>query len=39
MHRYAEGDVLPPEGFRLQRIDRRGVVIDYEAGRVRLPRP
>ncbi|MEJ2394462.1 MAG: general secretion pathway protein GspB [Candidatus Thiodiazotropha sp.] len=38
MHRYSEGDSLPPDGFRLERIDRDGVVIDYGAGQVRLPR-
>ncbi|MEJ2694141.1 MAG: general secretion pathway protein GspB [Candidatus Thiodiazotropha sp.] len=38
MHRYGEGDSLPPDGFRLQRIDRDGVVIDYGQGLVRLPR-
>jgi hypothetical protein len=38
MHRYGEGDSLPPDGFRLQRIDRDGVVIDYGEGLVRLPR-
>lgn len=38
MRRYGEGDTLPPDGFRLQRIDRDGVVIDYGAGLVRLPR-
>jgi general secretion pathway protein B len=38
MHRYSEGDALPPDGFLLQRIDRDGVVIDYGAGQVRLPR-
>ncbi len=38
MHRYVEGDTLPPDGFRLARIDRDGVVIDYGNGQVRLPR-
>ncbi len=38
MRRYAEGDTLPPDGFRLARIDQDGVVIDYGAGLVRLPR-
>jgi general secretion pathway protein B len=38
MHRYAEGDSLPPDGFRLQRIDQDGVVIDYGGGLVRLLR-
>jgi hypothetical protein len=38
MHRYSEGDTLPPDGFRLARIDRDGVVIDYGEGQVRLPR-
>jgi general secretion pathway protein B len=38
MHRYEEGDTLPPDGFRLERIDQDGVVIDYGGGLVRLLR-
>lgn len=38
MHRYGEGDSLPPHDFLLQRIDQDGVVIDYGDGLVRLPR-
>jgi general secretion pathway protein B len=38
MHRYGEGDTLPPDGFRLERIDQDGVVIDYGGGLVRLLR-
>jgi len=38
MHRYGEGDTLPPYGFRLERIDQDGVVIDYGGGLVRLLR-
>jgi hypothetical protein len=38
MHRYAEGDTLPPDGFRLERIEREGLVIDYGDGLVRLQR-
>ncbi|MEJ2455094.1 MAG: general secretion pathway protein GspB [Candidatus Thiodiazotropha sp.] len=38
MRRYAEGDSLPPDDFRLARIDQDGVVIDYGDGLVRLPR-
>ncbi len=38
MRRYAEGDTLPPDDFRLARIDQDGVVIDYGDGLVRLPR-
>jgi len=36
MHRYGEGDSLPPDGFRLKRIERDGIVIDYGDGLVRL---
>ncbi len=36
MHRYGEGDSLPPDGFLLKRIDRDGVIIDYGDGLVRL---
>jgi general secretion pathway protein B len=35
-HRYVEGEVLKGSYYRLQRIDREGVVIDYGEGRVRL---
>ena len=38
MRRYSEGDSLPPDGFRLERIDQDGVVIDHGEGLVRLPR-
>jgi general secretion pathway protein B len=38
MHRYSEGDTLPPDGFRLVRIEREGLVIDYGGGLVRLQR-
>lgn len=38
MRRYGEGDSLPPDDFRLQRIEKDGVVIDYGEGQVRLPR-
>jgi general secretion pathway protein B len=38
MKRYQEGDSLTSDGFRLQRIDRNGIVIDYGSGLVRLER-
>lgn len=38
MKRYQEGDNMQPDGFRLERIDRDGVVIDYGDGLVRLQR-
>ncbi|MES9942158.1 MAG: general secretion pathway protein GspB [Candidatus Thiodiazotropha sp. 6PLUC2] len=38
MRRYAEGDSLKMDGFRLQRIDREGIVVDYGEGLVRLLR-
>lgn len=38
MRRYSEGESLPPHGFRLERIDQDGVVIDHGEGLVRLPR-
>ena len=38
MRRYSEGDSLPPHGFRLERIDQDGVIIDHGEGLVRLPR-
>lgn len=38
MKRYGEGDLLPPYSYRLKRIERDGVVIDYGEGLVRLPR-
>ena len=38
MRRYSEGDSLSLDGFRLERIDQDGVVIDYGEGLVRLPR-
>ncbi|MCU7812942.1 MAG: general secretion pathway protein GspB, partial [Candidatus Thiodiazotropha sp. (ex Notomyrtea botanica)] len=38
MKRYKEGDSLQPNGFRLERIDRDGVVIDHGDGLVRLLR-
>ncbi|MEJ2591109.1 MAG: general secretion pathway protein GspB [Candidatus Thiodiazotropha sp.] len=36
MHRYGEGDTLPPDDFRLKRIERDGMIIDYGEGLVRL---
>jgi hypothetical protein len=36
MRKYREGDQLIPSGMRLQRITRKGVVIDYGDGLVRL---
>lgn len=36
MHRYGEGDTLPPDGFRLKRIERDGIIIDYGEGLARL---
>jgi general secretion pathway protein B len=38
MKRYQEGDSLSADGFRLERIDRNGIVIDYGRGLVRLER-
>jgi general secretion pathway protein B len=38
MKRYQEGDNLTSDGFRLERIDRNGIVIDYGRGLVRLER-
>jgi hypothetical protein len=38
MHRFVEGGTLPLDGYRLHRIDRDGLVIDYGDGLVRLPR-
>jgi general secretion pathway protein B len=38
MKRYHEGDSLTSDGFRLQRIDRNGIVVDYGRGLVRLER-
>lgn len=38
MRRYGEGDSLSLDGFRLERIDQDGVIIDYGEGLVRLPR-
>lgn len=36
MHKYREGDSLVPSGMKLQRITRKGVIIDYGDGLVRL---
>ncbi len=36
MKRYQEGDSLTADGFRLERIERKGIVIDYGGGLVRL---
>jgi|GEM_PF-2344955 len=36
MHRYREGDRLGDSGFKLKRITRKGIVIDYGDGEVRL---
>jgi general secretion pathway protein B len=38
MHRYAEGERLNLNGYRLKRIDREGIVVDYGDGLVRLLR-
>ncbi|MCU7929493.1 MAG: general secretion pathway protein GspB [Candidatus Thiodiazotropha sp. (ex Codakia rugifera)] len=38
LRRYGEGDVLSSKGYRLQRIDRDGIVVDYGEGLVRLLR-
>lgn len=38
MHRYAEGARLNLKGYRLKRIDREGIVVDYGDGLVRLLR-
>ncbi|MCU7869913.1 MAG: general secretion pathway protein GspB [Candidatus Thiodiazotropha sp. (ex Lucinoma borealis)] len=38
LHRYGEGDVLSSKGYRLKRIDRDGIVVDYGEGLVRLLR-
>jgi general secretion pathway protein B len=38
MHRYVEGDRLKEKGYRLVRIDPDGIVLDYGAGLVRIPR-
>ncbi len=38
MHRYVEGDRLKEKGYRLERIDQDGIVLDYGAGLVRIPR-
>ena len=38
MRRYAEGDSLTADGYRLERIDRDGIVVDYGDGLVRLLR-
>ncbi|MCU7842494.1 MAG: general secretion pathway protein GspB [Candidatus Thiodiazotropha sp. (ex Monitilora ramsayi)] len=38
MKRYQEGDSMRPDGFRLERIDRDGIVIDHGDGLVRLQR-
>jgi general secretion pathway protein B len=36
MHKYREGDRLEPSGMRLERITRKGIVVDYGDGLVRL---
>ncbi|MES9852008.1 MAG: general secretion pathway protein GspB [Candidatus Thiodiazotropha sp. L084R] len=38
MRRYSEGDSLKVGGYRLKRIDREGIVVDYGDGLVRLLR-
>ncbi|MET0052596.1 MAG: general secretion pathway protein GspB [Candidatus Thiodiazotropha sp.] len=38
MHRYVEGDRLKEKGYRLERIDKDGIVLDYGPGLVRIPR-
>ncbi|MET0067452.1 MAG: general secretion pathway protein GspB [Candidatus Thiodiazotropha sp.] len=38
MRRYVEGDRLKEKGYRLERIDQDGIVLDYGAGLVRIPR-
>ncbi|MES9993299.1 MAG: general secretion pathway protein GspB [Candidatus Thiodiazotropha sp.] len=38
MRRYSEGDILGVNGYRLHRIDRDGIIVDYGKGLVRLLR-